>query len=60
MLEKAPGILVALPDGERGHVEVWSNKRSALTKEAVKKIIEVDTDFRVIGFKRREQEAVSR
>ena len=60
MLEKEPGILVALPDGDRGDVEVWSNKRSALTMKAVKKIIELDTDFSVIGFKRREKETVSR
>ena len=52
MLEKESGVLVALPHGDTGHVEVWSDERGALTKNSVKKIIEINKDFKVIGFRR--------
>ncbi len=60
MLEKEPGVLVALPHGDTGHVEVWSSKRGALTKNSVEKIIELNKKFKVTGFKRDEKGAVSR
>ena len=60
MLEKESGVLVALPHGDTGQVEVWSNKRGALTKNSVKKIIEINKDFKVIGFRRQRADETGR
>ena len=60
MLEKEPGVLVALPFGDTNQVEVWSSKKGALTEKSAKKIIEFDKDFKVVGFQRRQNKAGSR
>ena len=60
MLEKEPGVLVALPFGDTGKVEVWTSKKGVLTKKSARKIIEFDKDFEVTGFQRRQENAGSR
>jgi hypothetical protein len=51
MLEKAPGVMVALPFCDTGRVEVWASKVGALDKKRVASIIELEPDFKLIAFR---------
>lgn len=50
MLEKQKGVVVAMPFTDAGRVEVWASQAGALTEKVAKEIVELDKDFKVLGF----------
>lgn len=52
MFEKQSHVLVAMPFGDTGKVEIWTTKRDALSEKAARQTLKGSKGFKLLGLKR--------
>ena len=60
MLEEQPDVSVAMPFSDIGVVEVWTNKKGALTESTVREVVEKNKKFTMVSFSKQPSKPTSR